>query len=481
MKNKTATKKQPHSTKVISWALLLLISNTSFSQIGDKLKDGLKMYIDSKDSSRYIKLNCVSQVWLRYTQNNALTTVNNHAQTQTLDAAIRRIRLVLSGQLSDRISFYVQFGQNSFTYLSARKAGSFFHDVTADYAVIKKHLSLGLGLNGWNGPSRFSNISTSSIMVLDPPGFQEVNNDVYDQFIRRMGLYAKGKLGKLDYRLSAAKPFISQNGSGISPLNPSGGNTATTSYATTSSLPPNWVYQGYFMYQFFDQESNFGPATAGTYLGKKKIFNIGAGFYYHKNAMMLNSQSVVGKPADTVYQSIMLFAADIFYDAPLNKEKGNALSVYASYSNYNYGKNYIRLQGVANPANGANANSNTLPNSTNLVGGPSSYDKQNYGNAIPYLGTGNVFYAQVGYKMKDSLLKKQGTLQFFANGQCALYQALASPMVVFDAGVNWLIKGQNSKLTLDYQNRPYFTENAQGQLTQTNRYGQVVLQYQISF
>ncbi|HKC68079.1 MAG TPA: hypothetical protein VKG26_07600, partial [Bacteroidia bacterium] len=318
---------------------------------------------------------------------------------------------------------------------------------------------------GWNGPSRFSNISVSSIMTLDPPGFQEVTNDTYDQFVRRLGVYAKGKIGKLDYRLSAAKPFVISTASGIDPINSSG--------ATFSALPPNFVYQGYFMYQFLDQESNFAPSTVGTYLGKKTIFNIGAGFYYQKNAMYyLAPAKEVGK-YDTAYNNIMHFAADVFYDAPVNKDKGNAISIYASYSNYNFGYNFIKVTGANNPANGAAT--------SHLPAAATTYDKNNYGNALPYLGTGNILYAQTGYKFKDHLLGEQGTLQVFANCQYAVYNRLSDPMIVWDAGVNWLIKGHNSKFTLDYQNRPYFTENGTGQLKQNNRYGQVVLQYQISF
>lgn len=456
----------------------LLISNSSYSQFGNKMKNGLNFYLDSQDSSRFIRLNMVTQLWARYTENNMLTQVNGYNQAHTSDVSLRRARLILSGQLTNRISFFTQFGENSINYTSARKAGAFFHDITADYAVIKRAFYFGMGLNGWNGPSRFSNISTSSIMVLDPPGFQEVTNDTYDQFVRRFGVYVKGKIGKLDYRISAAKPFIAQNGSGINPLNPNGGNTATTSYATFSTLPPQPVYQGYFMYQFLDEESNFGPSTTGTYLGKKRIFNIGAGFYYQHNAMMLNTQTSTTGKEDTLNQDMFHVAVDVFYDAPLNKDKGTAISVYASYSNYNYGKNFIRVQGADNPATGANTAALKNTASTN---GVTPYDKQNYGNAVPYLGTGNVLYAQVGYKLKDKLFGNQGTLQFFGNCQYAIYNALSDPMLLWDAGVNWLIKGHNSKFTLDYQNRPYFTENNIGELKQKNRYGLVVLQYQIAF
>ncbi|MBS1508269.1 MAG: hypothetical protein JSS79_16640 [Bacteroidetes bacterium] len=438
--------------------LTMFVSFGASAQFPDKLKSGLRYYIDKKDSSKYITLNMVGQFWMRNTQNNPGTTVQGTAQSNTTDMSIRRIRFVLSGVLTDRVNFFVQFGQNNLNYLSARKAGSFFHDITADYAVVKKRLSLGAGLNGWNGPSRFSNISVASILVLDPPGYQEVTNDTYDQFVRRLGVYAKGKLGKLDYRVSAGKPFIIQttSGSGIEPIN---------SNSSFSTLPPNLVYQGYFMYQFLDQESNFGPGNAGSYLGKKRVFNIGGGFYYQK-AAMLRYTNVATK--DTARQDLKLFALDVYYDAPVNKEKGTAVSLYSSFSSYDYGTNFIKVTGPDNPANGSTKTTTT-------------FDKANYGNAFPYLGTGRVGYLQAAYKMKDRLLGDQGTLQPFFDVQYSSYDRLADPMYVFDVGVNWLIYGNNSKITLNYQNRPYFAANTAGALVQDSRLGEFVVQYQVMF
>jgi hypothetical protein len=432
----------------------------------DRLKDGLKFYISGKDSSLFIKLNMNSQIWTRFTQNDPQTYVQGRKQESTTDVSIRRMRLILSGQLSDRVSFFVQFGQNNLNYLSARKTGAFFHDITADYAVVKKHFSLGFGLNGWNGPSRFSNISTSSILTLDPPGYQEATNDTYDQFVRRLGIYAKGKLGKLDYRISAGKPFVIQTASGIDPIGP---------YSTFSTLPPNLVYQGYFMYQFLDQESNFGPSMTGTYLGTKKILNVGGGFYYQQDAMFhqvnLKDNSVPPQPSlvDTAYQNILLYAFDIFYDAPVNKDKGTAFSLYACYSNYNYGNKFIKVTGPDNPGTQSGNK-----NATN-------FNKASFGNAFPYLGTGNIFYMQTGYKFKNDLLGDQGTLQVYADCQYAGYTRLKDPMVVCDAGINWLINGNRAKFTLNYQNRPFFQEDANGIVSTNTRKGCIVLQYQLSF
>src|SRR4051812_36152366 len=221
-------------TGIILFLGLLLFTQQAFAQFPEKLKNGLRYYIDKNDSSRFITMNMTAQFWIRNTENNPYTTVNGIAESNTTDMSIRRIRFVVSGALTDRVNFFVQFGQNNLNYLSARKAGSFFHDVTADYAVIKKKFSIGAGLNGWNGPSRFSNISVPSILVLDPPGYQEVTNDTYDQFVRRLGVYAKGKLRKLDYRVSVGKPFVIQpnSGSGTEPIN---SNTAF------STLPPDLV------------------------------------------------------------------------------------------------------------------------------------------------------------------------------------------------------------------------------------------------
>jgi len=440
------------------FTISLFITIQSNAQFPDKLKNGLRYYLDKNDSSRFITLNMVGQFWIRNTENNPYTTINSTAEANTTDMSIRRIRFVLSGALTDRVNFFVQFGQNNLNYLSARKAGSFFHDITADYAVIKKKFSIGAGLNGWNGPSRFSNSSVANILALDPPNYQEVTNDTYDQFVRRLGVYAKGKLGKLDYRVSVGKPFVIQ-------LNSGSGTEAMNVNSAFSTLPPNLVYQGYFMYQFLDQESNFGPGTTGSYLGKKRVFNIGAGFYTQSNAMFRHSTPTA---TDTIKQDLKLFAIDVFYDAPLNKEKGTALSLYSCFSNYNYGTNFIKVTGPDNPANGSSKTA-------------TSFEKSNYGNAFPYLGTGNVGYVQTAYKLRNRLLGDQGTLQPYFALQYSRYERLSDAMYVFDIGVNWLIYGNNSKITLNYQNRPYFAPNSNGALVQNSRMAEWVVQYHVSF
>lgn len=440
--------KIPSLSKRASLILLIAAPLIGYTQqFPASLKDGLKGYLN-KDSTSWVKLNFVSQIWVRYNDSNPGTTVNGQLEPSTYDVGLRRTRLVFSGQLTDRVFFFLQFGQNNINYLSARKSGTFFHDVVGEYAVVKKKFNLGFGLNGWDGPSRYANSSVSTIMILDPPVFQEATNDANDQFVRKLGVYAKGKLGKLDYRVSASKPFVTQTAS--TPIDPLG---TSSSY---SMQIPQQAYQGYFMYQFLDQEGNAGPGTVGTYLGKKRVFNIGAGFVTQSRAMWTKSPT-----NDTLYHAMNLWAMDVFYDAPINRTTGTAFTIYGGYFSYDFGPNYIRMVGPMNPANGVKNGS---------FNGP--------GNNAPLIGTGHTWYLQSGYKFKDGLFGSFGTLQVYSAVQYSKYDRLNDPMMVIDAGVNWLVNGHNSKFTLNYQSRPVFSSS---DITVQQRKGEWVLQYQIAF
>ena len=54
-------------------------------------------------------------------------------------------------------------------------------------------------------------------------------------------------------------------------------------------------------------------------------------------------------------------------------------------------------------------------------------------------------------------------------------------MNYFDSGVNWLLAGHTSKLTLSYQNRPYYATTSAGLNVVQARRSAVVAQYQVFF
>jgi hypothetical protein len=78
---------------------------------------------------------------------------------------------------------------------------------------------------------------------------------------------------------------------------------------------------------------------------------------------------------------------------------------------------------------------------------------------------------------KDLLGSNNGQLMPYFSWVSADYQALHNQVNVFNVGINWLIKGHNSKITADYQNRPIFANDG----NKIGNRGQYVLQYQIAF
>ena len=425
--------------------LVTVMFSDSYSQ---GFKDG-KIWLN-EDGSNYFKFTLVSQVWLRNTDMNPGTTINGYEKDNFTDIGIRRARMQAFGQITDRVFLYTQIGMNNFNYSSDRKAGFFIHDVVGEYEVVKKHLSLGGGLTAWNGLSRFSAPSVGSIMGIDAPLFEQSTNDVTDQFLRKLAIYAKGKLGKLDYRVTMSSPMSVQKSNGYS--------AAVGPNSTFSAKPAKMQWQGYFQWQFLDEEANTTAYATGTYLGTKKVFNIGAGFQYQPDAMWH-----AGAAGDTVETNMQHFAVDVYYDAPVNPTTGSAVSAYAAYMNFNWGKGYLRNQATMNPANGSNR--------PEILNGS--------GNGYPSFGTGNLLYGQVGYKFKNNLIGKT-TLMPYASLQYAHYDRLKEDMKFWDMGVNWLLKGHTSKLTMAYQIRPvYETIAGQDKASLTTHKGSFIVQYQV--
>ncbi|WP_018344713.1 hypothetical protein [Cytophaga aurantiaca] len=495
--------------KKISIVIFLLLSiGTAYAQqdtltpptkkaIKPQVIKPLKLALN-EDGSHYVQFTGLIQVWVRYNQSNPNSTVNGQANNakNTFDIGLRRVRFQTMAQLTDRSYFYVQIGENSYNYLSARKFGLFLMDATGDYEFIKKHLTIGAGLGSWVGPLRYSAPGVGSLMGMDGVIYQQTTNDLNDQFVRRFMVYAKGKIGKLDYRVSVSKPFI-VNSTTNSPSNITGGqagigiltkdaaNAGINGYmqndvATFSTRGPNPQLNTYLMYQFFDQETNKVPYNTGTYYGTKKILNVGGGIQYQKDAMwytQANASHASG--IDTVTHQLLTAGIDVFYDAPLNKEKGTAISFYAAYLYSDYGKNYVRNLGVMNPADAGQGYSGQSAAAGSAT--PRLYNSGG-GSAYAMNGTGNTLSAQIGYKLKDDLLGEHGTLMPYVMTQLSTFQYYDYKiMSTFDIGINWLIKGHHSKFSLDYQNRPYFSQKAGESPKETTRRGMVVLQYQVSF
>jgi len=443
-------------------AAILLLSLSTFGQSSPISVDLVKKieYPDFKkklneSGSHYVKTTMFAQIWSRFTDFNPGSTLNGYSNQNPFDIGVRRIRVNFLAQPTDRIFFYAQFGQNNFNLKSTFYTGSFIHDAVGEYKIHSKIVTLGTGLSGWSGLARFSAPGAASILGVDTPLYQQVTNGVNDQFLRKLSVYAKGKIGKLDYRFAISNPMTIQSQPNYVYKD------ATTGAASFSPKPPHLQTQGYLNYQFLDQEDNTLAYMTGTYHGKKKILNLGAGWIQQNNALW-----ILKSPGDTANVNMALFGTDVFFEIPLS-EKRNAISVYVALTDYQMGKNYIRNVAVMNPATATNSNSNGSINGS--------------GNGVPIIGTGQTLFTQLAYKFKDNLLPEQGTFQVYANLQISKYQALKDNLMLYEGGINWLINGDHhSKLTLSVQSRPIFTKDINGESTTHSRKGMAVLQYQIS-
>lgn len=411
-----------------------------------------------EDATKYVKVTALAQTWLRYNQNNPGSVVSgggvvphSKEEKETIDIGLRRVRFQLMGSLSEKTFFYVQLGQNNLNYLTSRKTGFFLHDAIGEYNF-SKHIGIGAGLTGWTGFSRYSAPAVGSIAGLDAPLYLQATNDVNDQFLRKLSVYAKGKWGKLDYRLILSKPFELATAA-----NPASAYVISSD-AKFSPYTPHLQPSAYVYYAFKDEEANTTPYMTGSYLGTKSVLNVGAGVEYQKEAIWFQNDA-----QDTVYHNMLLAAVDIVYDAPLNKENGSAIHIYGVFTSYDFGKNYLRNVGPMNPMDAVNANGTLNAE----------------GNKVPLVGTGNSMYVQAAFLLPHSAESK-GKARFmpYASCQYSQYEKLKDPMLMYEAGCSVLTDGHRSKLTVGAQLRPIFDGST---LEQTSYKTMAVVQYQLAF
>ncbi|GAA4024375.1 hypothetical protein GCM10022409_05460 [Hymenobacter glaciei] len=416
----------------------------------------------SPDGSKYLRFLLWTQVYARYTENNTGTLrAPSQLKESQVDFGIRRSRMVILAQLNPRFLIYTHLGINNQNAVSGgvapatdgKKPQFFIHEAVTEYKV-NKYLSLGAGLHYFNGISRLTSASTTSILPMDLPLTNFPTIELTDQFARWLGIYAKGRIAKFDYRVSMSDSYLTNQAS--TPLSlgttAAGVNTGT-GVANYNPQNTSHVYQGYFSYNFLEPEANLLPYTQGTYLGTKRVFSIGTGFLYNKDAMYSRSSGSVvpvtsavsadpfGTVATTKHDMVML-GFDAFYDAPLDTTSRTAITLYGVYYNFNMGPNYVRFVGAENPGYGTAALR---------------------GNAVPQSGTGGVFYGQVGLLLPKNLLGPKARLQPYVAYQHANYDGLKTSdgstkgVNIMDAGLNLLLDGHNAKVTLNYRPRPDFT------------------------
>lgn len=407
---------------------------------------GIRFKFDEA-GNRYLKMNIWTQIWFRGIENNPGTAVNTQPQDWSLDVGFRRMRVQMFGQMSPRFTLMLQMGANNQSFASGGGSGTgangagkrapfYFHDAYGQFNIIhekdpytkteNRHtLSIGAGLHCWNGVSRLTNASTIHLLTADAPVFNWPTIEISDQLTRMFGVFAKGNLGKVGYRVSVNKPFMTSSKPTV------GGPAVDNNRGNIVS------YNGYFDYQFLEKDENTTSFLTGSYYGKKKVFNIGTGFLYSPNSTM--RQPVAG-----VFEShaITALGVDIYYDTPVgSKEKDMSLTLYSVFYDYDFGKDYLRTTAIMNPG--------TI-DSTYI--GPKAME--GYGSSRYLLGTGRMWYTQAAFMLPE--FSKALRIQPYVAYTWKDLQALNQPGHYYNAGINLLFDGNNAKISLEYNSRALY-------------------------
>ncbi len=447
--------------------LLIFISKNNVLALEDGRQSNLRFYL-SEDKTSYAGIITVNQVWARYIQNNPDKW--GTAQYPDYDIAIRRSRMILYAGLSDKVFFYTQLGYNGHTYREGNNQGLSLINAQTEYILAKDKLHLGIGLHSWNGISRYANSMFAELLVVDNPGFIAPVEGTFVQSGSQLGVYARGSINRLQYRLSVVKPFEA-------------GTSLISSPVTTERKNENFAVKGYFTWQFFDKENSLFPYMTMNNLGNGKLLNIGAGFYYHPEAMLVEAEKdlstvdpmlagllimagnfkLLNELADyypSNISDIFLSAADIFLDLP--GKQNSAFTLYLGYFYNFFGSNYLRSMGKMNVSDMA-ANS-VLP--------------QGQGNSEWEVGTGQIIRGEFGYLLPGNKMKSR--FQPYGAFTWKSFNALADASLQFDAGINLLLQGHHIKWTLQYSSRPVYSVIEDYPVIDQYK-GQIFLQTQVYF
>ena len=411
--------------KINYLTMLLFLTNCliSIQSNGQEVKEvdhsykPLKLNLN-EDGSKYVRFIMWHQIWAE-TNNMAGDAGFNEVNT-----SIRRSRFLAFAQVSPRFLVLTHWGLNGLNAGNMNALGNggdgpqlFLHDAWAEF-MVHKSLYIGGGLHYWKGMNRLANSSTLNFMTLDATrpfiGWHSLGYS--DQFARHMGIYAKGAIGKFDYRVAMNEPMVNSILDGRhSTID--GETLYNTAWLESNgeNVSTGKVFEGYFRYNFWDTESTKLPYAVGTYMGKKKILGIGAGFFAQPNGTSTSNiaTDTAGNITSRTYttNNVTHFSGDIFLELPTST---GALNAYATVIAFNYGSN----------------------NYSGLWG-----------------GTGTALYGQLGYYIKSAKVMP------YIAGQVRNYTKYQEDGnddtgngSSLNIGVNYFLNGHNAKLTLEYHN-----------------------------
>jgi len=394
--------------KLLSFSFLLITTTSMFGQYGDEYKAGMVIKMN-EEGTKTTRILLWGQVLFQDFEGN----------NKNDGFSVKRARILLHSQINDRFFIVSHFGVNGLNSNNLSPIGKsddaqlFMHEMFLQFKV-NDYLNIGAGLHNWGGISRLNGQGTINMLPLDNNRSSWSTIGLSDQYASNLGIFFNGNIKKFFYRFNISDALVK-----------------TLDFNTSLEINEEkylgkyllntgkYSYSGYVDYQFLDTENLKLPYRVGTYLGARKVFNLGIGFFNQPNAIaqMDNNQNLTAA-------GVSHLNFDIFFDSPLGTNNA-ALTVYAQIQNSNMGNNYI------------------------------------YSDIV---GNGNQFYGQVGYllgkKTKENNLDKyKNRFQPYLAYSYRNFTALPEAAQDLKVGFNYFLDGHNAKLTLEYQHQTHLPVN----------------------
>lgn len=387
--------------RIVLSIVFLSFFGISNAQYADEYKSGMVVKLN-EDGSKQMRVLLWGQTWFQDFEGN----------NPNDGFSVKRARALMYSKLNDRFMILTHFGVNGVNDNNLTPTGKsddvqfFLHEMVLQYKI-NNYLNIGAGIHNWGGISRLNGQGTINMMTLDNNRASWTTLGLSDQFSNHLGVYFSGTVDRLNYRLSISDALT----------NTLDGNSATIlqpgqeKYLGKALLAKGkYAIAGYFDYQFLEKENLALPYRVGTYLGGKKVFNVGAGFFTQPDAIVqMDPTGMLSTTGATHLNS------DVFYDTPIGQS--SSITAYAQFQNSKMGDNYIN------------------------------------GDIV---GNGNQFYAHVGYliaknNIQDGKDKYKNRWQPYLAYSNRNFTALPEAAKELKIGGNFYVDGHNAKISFEYQ------------------------------
>ncbi len=279
------------------------------------------------DDETYLKVALLLQGWAAFTDEGA-----PDGESLDSDFYLRRMRILLFGQLNPKVQFFVETDNPNFGKGGDFSSNMFMQDAWVEFNLSEAfQVDVGMLLapfshHGMQGAVTLHSLDYHAALIKYPRGSNKVWRDY--------GLMVRGQLFDklLGYRLAILNGV---HGSAEDPRNPHDWPRVTARlFANVFDSEDGPGTGGFFWDGIYLKETEAGI------ISPKKILSIGASVDWQKDLNVHRNVGVTDPTAENFVESrddYFAFAADVFVDLPLTEDKLLSVTGQVNFYYYDHG------------------------------------------------------------------------------------------------------------------------------------------------